>query len=289
MRYYRMCVLLAALLLLLTGCSAAPVPAVSDPSAPVQGGLSADSAPTDAAKETKGAPEMEEIFGCEAYPLKNADGSTLLANYLEESEAGRKSGYWPVVVYLSENLNEVIDNCFERAGGVDSYVNAVLLRDHSNGKERLEARFQDLEAVMGKEALEISDSELTAFSGQLSGITAFPAAGLFSGEAWLLRVPAEQPYEVFAWLPFCGWNSCPKVDDMIAICRYWYEQYGAIPAMITYDTLAFYLETPVTNRQTAKALAREQVAFCDGVFEMGGPVLYAASVLNSNFWSFWWD
>ncbi len=28
-----------------------------------------------------------------------------------------------------------------------------------------------------------------------------------------------------------GWNECPDPVDMIAVCKYWYEKFGAVPAV----------------------------------------------------------
>lgn len=49
---------------------------------------------------------------------------------------------------------------------------------------------------------------------------------------YLAEIPTVNPWEVFAWLPFGGWNDCPDSEDMMAVFQYWYEKYGAVPACI---------------------------------------------------------
>ena len=256
-------------------------------------GCCGDSVPEASAQETEENVQMEEIYGCKAIPLEDLGDRTVLDVYLAARAEGQKSGFFPMIVYEDERLTELFEYQFEIAGGREAFIASVLAGDHSGGKERLQAMYQELEAMFGSEALEIRDEELSDLltqAGRRRSASDFPSfMTSFYGSPYLLQVPAEQPWEIFAWLPNCGWNTCPDVDNMIAVCRYWYEAFGAVPALMNFDTLILYLDDPVTDLETAKALALEQTAFCDGIFEADGPVTYAASMLNSHFWVFWWD
>lgn len=108
----------------------------------------------------------------------------------------------------------------------------------------------------------------------------------------LAEIPTAHPWEIFAWLPFGGWNECPNTQDLMAITKSWYESYGAIPAVLTHDELEFQLTTPV-NKQDAMQLALEQYAFCPDVIEQGpenATVGRLADTLSKSLtWYFWWD
>lgn len=244
---------------------------------------------TEQALPTEERPPTEEIYGCPARSLKGLTRQEVYELYLQALDEGEREAYTPVVVYVNDTLTEMIEYYYQSAGSPEAYRDAVLAEEHSDGAQRLQTLYQALEDLIEPKYLEISASELEEYlaaAGRKSDC--FPAVSL-AGTPYLLQVPTQRPWEIFAWIPFCGWNSCPDVEDMMAICKYWQEQYGALPAQISYDTLSFYLPEPVTDRETAIALAREQVAFCDGVFEMGTPAYYAAAALDSHFWSFWWD
>ena len=43
----------------------------------------------------------------------------------------------------------------------------------------------------------------------------------------LVEIPVKNPWEVFAYLPFGGWNECPDTPELMAVTKYWFEQYGA--------------------------------------------------------------
>lgn len=106
----------------------------------------------------------------------------------------------------------------------------------------------------------------------------------------LAEIPAEHPWEVFAWMPFGGWNECPSDEEQMAAAKYWFEQYGAVPAVITRDVLEFDLPAP-TPRERAMELAMEQFAFCTDIVEQGcGSIGRLADGLwQSDKWFFWWD
>ncbi len=106
----------------------------------------------------------------------------------------------------------------------------------------------------------------------------------------LAEIPVKNPWEVFAWIPFGSWNACPAPEEHMAAAKYWYEKYGAAPAVMTMDVLEFSVPAPV-KREEAMALAWEQTAYCPDIVEQGcGTVGRLADCLaKSTTWFFWWD
>lgn len=106
----------------------------------------------------------------------------------------------------------------------------------------------------------------------------------------LAEIPVKHPWEVFAHVPFGGWNECPSNEEQMAIAKYWYEAYKAVPAVITRDVLEYALPAPV-GREAAMDLALEQYTFCPDIVDQGcESVGYLADTLaKSTKWYFWWD
>lgn len=106
----------------------------------------------------------------------------------------------------------------------------------------------------------------------------------------LAEIPVEHPWEVFAYIPFGGWNECPSDEEQMAAAKYWFETYKAVPAVITRDVLEYSLPAPV-GREKAMDLALEQYAFCPDIVDQGcESVGYLAdSLAKSTKWYFWWD
>ena len=106
----------------------------------------------------------------------------------------------------------------------------------------------------------------------------------------LAEIPVQNPWEIFAYLPFGGWNECPDTPDLMAAAKYWYEEYGAVPAVMTHDVLEFSVPKPVSWEQ-AKKLAVEQYTFAPDIVDQGCErVSVLANILmDSTVWFFWWD
>lgn len=235
---------------------------------------------------------MENLFGCSAQRLDRYMSSAEVTQLYHQSAAeGRQNNYTPVVVFVDDTLEETIEMAIEDAESAEEYAKSVLSNDHTNGKALLSERYAELESSYGSE-LNLDNESLDKWFSVPSNdddLTFLPDISRHGGEAYLVKVPTKNPYEIFAWIPFGGWNDCPDTDEMIAVCKHWYENYGAVPAMITHDTLTFYLERPVDSKETTVNLAKEQCAFCSEVIGMGGIGSYAAMTYNGCSWNFWWD
>lgn len=105
----------------------------------------------------------------------------------------------------------------------------------------------------------------------------------------LARIPVRHPWEVFAHLPFGNWNDCPDTPQLMAVARYWFEKFGAVPAVMTHDELDFALPKPI-GRELAVQTALEQYVFCPDMDQNHESVGALADTLRqSKIWYFWWD
>ena len=108
----------------------------------------------------------------------------------------------------------------------------------------------------------------------------------------LAKIPVKNPWEIFAYLPFGNWNECPDTPQLMAAAKYWFEQYGAVPAAMSHDELEFLLPAPVP-REKAMDAAVELYGFCPDVIDQGpedATVGALADVLRqSTVWHLWWD
>ncbi len=108
----------------------------------------------------------------------------------------------------------------------------------------------------------------------------------------LAKIPVKNPWEIFAYLPFGNWNDCPDTPGLMAAAKYWFEQYGAVPAAMSHDELEFLLPAPVPKEKAVDA-AVELYGFCPDVIDQGpedATVGALADVLRqSTVWYLWWD
>ena len=254
---------------------------------------------------------------CEYFPSMQSD-EPLMEAYHMARDRGQKEGFIPVFVVIddfrSDNLNAEDINKKSATGEGAEYRQKLLSTTLEDGKETLDKILKEykermeeygmspdeLEGMFGDEdidleelgeMLDMDEFELAEMSDDEQSESFY---GLKNGDktnpALLVEVPVKNPWEIFAYLPFGGWNECPDPETHMAVSKYWYEKYDAVPAVITMDTLEFLLPAPVPEEQ-AMELAKEQYVYCTDIVDQGiGEVhLLAKTLCQSKIWFFWWD
>ncbi len=228
---------------------------------------------------------LERRFGlpCACYPPMDNDGP-LLSGYRQAKAQGEKEGFWPML--LSEEYAR---------GLLEAPDTPEKLPPVGSGKEFFQVRVDEIRREVEKSG----PDGWTQLLGEVAGgekIDRFLSYWDFRGKKTvpmvLVRVPVQNPWEVFAWLPFGGWNECPGNEEHMAVAKYWFEEYGAFPSLMTCDVLEYSLpsQKPIP-RERAKELAVEQFIYCADIVEQGvGTVgCLADSLAQSDHWYFWWD
>ena len=233
---------------------------------------------------------------CEYFPPM-ADDDPIIAAYSYAVRCSPRDGYVPVLIVPSDTLWEILTmNTEAEKGGCEDYDfdadavvqyrEKILSQSIGNGKailaERLGERFE-------QNRMETSNDEEHSANRFISY---WNYETKKTHPLILAKIPVKNPWEVFAYLPFGGWNDCPDTAALMAVSKYWHEQHDAVPAVLTYDTLEYSVPAPVA-KESARELAAEQYAFCADIIEQGAPSMtvgkLAADLKNSNIWYFWWD
>lgn len=234
--------------------------------------------------------EIAEGFGCEYTVFEGGSDPDLVEQaYKEAFEAGKREGFYPAVLVLDEYavewLEEIIKDEYDR--------DEIIAACGDNGKTLLKERFEEYTE-------EFNEDELADFMGeetegevvnQFSGYLSFQD-GMLEADTLLLKLPVKNPWEIIAWIPMGGWNECPAPEEMISICKYWYEKYRAVPAVFTHDVMEFYAPLGLNGRDSMEA-AKEHYAFCNDRIDQGTRTYkvseLAAGLSESAVWYFWWD
>lgn len=219
--------------------------------------------------------------------------------YKKELARGKEEGFVPVLVRSDDTLAEWLGILED-----ESYSREEIIRRGKkvSGEEVLEERYaqyaEDYEEDFGSgsggsSAMDelLGDMEDGEEINNLTSFAKYSGDGI--EETILFEIPVKNPWEVIAWMPMGGWNECPAALEMMAVCRYWYETYRAVPAAFSHDELEFLLEKPIEDEETAWKLGKEHYAFCPDRVDQGtrngtiGEV--ADSIRMSDVWYFWWD
>lgn len=213
---------------------------------------------------------------------------TLTNIYREVREVGLRDGFTPVLVPADDVLEEYFSILEEDGYSVEKTLKQAAVLD---GKEILEKRLAD--CTNPEEDYGV-DLEAPDFVGELSDGGSMDSLSVLEtarGSTLLMfLLPTDKPWEAAAYIPFGGWNDCPVPEEMTAVLRYWYETWGAVPAVITHDVLEMVLPSPIPEAQVWD-VAKEQFSFTtDCVFQgMGTLGALADTLRQSTVWFFWWD
>ena len=192
-------------------------------------------------------------------------------------------------------VDELLMECFELSGEDKAQVRRELLSAPlESGAEFLQNRLSEY-----KEAVEEEPGYWDQLMGEVAGgeaIHRFLSVWDFNGEQTipiiLAEIPVKNPWEVFAYLPFGGWNECPANEEHMAVAKYWFEKYGAFPALMTHDVLEYVLpDVHGIAKEQALDLALEQYAYCNDIVDQGVETVgrLADGLAKSSYWYFWWD
>ena len=116
-------------------------------------------------------------------------------------------------------------------------------------------------------------------------------AGKLKPKVFLGLAKVSAPWHLPAVTKYGDWNDCPPAHEHCAIHRYWNAEYGAEILSVSPDVIECIVERPPRTRDTALALAWQQCFYCfDVVLQCAGTVeRLAATLLDSEYWYFWWD
>lgn len=215
----------------------------------------------------------------------------------------RKGEHFPVFVIPSDTLLETLimnsdpdaqSNDDEwSAENVQQFRAAMLEADTSDGERRLGDLINITREVL--EEPEAFESMLHEEGGVVESqdriISWWDYDTGMTRHIVLAMIPVMRPWQIMAWLPFGGWNDCPNNESLMSIARLWYEKYGAVPAVISSDSMEFVLQSPVPENE-ALDLAIKHYAFCPDIIEQSDGITipsHAEALKKSLSWPFWWD
>lgn len=239
---------------------------------------------------------------CTYFPSM-ADDDPIMCAYEYAGKNAAHEGFVPMLIAVDETLWECLmlnsdpahegddDHAFD-PDAVAAYRQSQLAAPLPDGRMVLEDGMAERRA----EAEDDSKDWDTEVVGRMEGgFNNHRFSGYWNSETdmthpvILARIPVRHPWEVFAHLPFGNWNDCPDTPQLMAVARYWFEKFGAVPALMTHDELDFALPKPI-GRELAVQTALEQYAFCPDMDQNHESVGALADTLRqSKIWYFWWD
>ncbi|MBQ7783813.1 MAG: DUF4253 domain-containing protein [Oscillospiraceae bacterium] len=233
--------------------------------------------------------KIAELLGCKCShiaPCKNP--KSVWNKYLAACDGD--CDCTPLLIKVSDTLLEMLEINYSECGGAAAYRQQILSADTSGGEEFLISRYNEMcsETLLKSKADELSDTDDEYVSEGYDMSISINDDGICH-EFILAYIPVK-PWEIFAYVPFGGWNDCPDSEDIVKACRFFYEKYQAVPCLISSDVLEMYLPEPVSEGE-AFHLAELMYGFDYDIVDQGcGSIKALAELISrSRLWYFWWD
>ena len=232
--------------------------------------------------------KFKKVIDCPYRYYDTVSSDKLLKDYNESLERGKIEGFIPIIIDVNDTLLMDIE-----------FNHKYIERIRTMRKELID----NASSYEGKRWLDETLKEYQEDSEHYQKILGIPSdkgyeiQKLVLEEKYVLlaEVPVSEPWQLFAWFPFSYYNDCPDNKTLANVGKYWFEQYGAVPAFIEHNMLWMTVPRPVSDAQSLN-LAKEQYAFCPNRFEVSyiQTILQtihalADSLRKSTVWKFRWE
>ena len=216
----------------------------------------------------------------------DATPQSVMQTWLDAYERGKLEGFHPLLLEINENLIDSLEEVMNDTDSFDRQQSLLLNEPITDAKEFLRLELEDLkESYVSDGGLEEWEENVVGVDLQFEALHDF---NFSSDNILLVEIPIQQPWQIFAHIPFGGWNGCPEEAEHMAVAKYWYEKYDAVVAHMSSETLEYYVPQPVSI--DTMSLAEEQLGYCPDILQNDINLTTLARMNQaSNVWSFWWD
>lgn len=245
------------------------------------------------------AKDFVAFFDCDYEYFPKSSYEDLMEKFEDCVKEGKEKGYVPVIVTVDDTLLESFTlNVFD-----DEEFSLEKVREYR--KEYVSKKLEDGKSLLAelvkekKEEFADDDISWQEIVGEFedlgndklnSPISFLNYQSDEPEELFIVKVPVKNSWEIFAWLPMGAWNDCPDTESLMAISKYWYEQFGASPIAMTHDVLEYEVKKIITDDKLAMNTAIDMYGFCPDInqnFDTIGK--FAGTLVDSSVWYFWWD
>ena len=221
------------------------------------------------------------IFDMWNLPFERVSGNEkqLMERFLKAQAEGREQGYVPVIFMETDSdmLESACEDALDEFGDMDAFAGSV----------RAQAQTVDAKTYHCDEWERIQvDRAAGLFDDMEDGETEDGFALEGAKRMFLLKVPVDQPWQVFERIPFGGFGSCPENGVHMAFARHWNELYGAVPAIISDCSVQYLLLATITADD---GLNDQLINYCPSLTEYIHPDSFADQFAPVKVWFFFWD
>ncbi len=233
--------------------------------------LEKDKTENDLPKEKDIVDTMIKFLNCRCTTyMPSKDDTEIMRAYHSARIRGKKEGFIPLLIVPDKKLLNVMtlvsssrsseDECGFNLAAVSEFRKIMPAQNLDNGRIMLHKMIMKQGRKFDEIIGTITDGEpLTRFLSYWNYNTGNIKPVI------LAEIPVKNPWEVFAWAP--PRPERPDYIELMAAAKYWYQRYGALPAVISSDTIEFFLKYPVGDDDCME-LAAEIYGLCPDIADI---------------------
>ncbi|MGN0474095.1 MAG: DUF4253 domain-containing protein [Acutalibacteraceae bacterium] len=205
---------------------------------------------------------------------QNTPISEVNKEYTAALRYGAERGCTPVIIPVTQNLVNLLGRDGEMnadIGLIRELRRALLWQiNDSAGDIIIESAYYERISELAVRGIDTSALENgNAQGASVNAFHSFAADGRTTCAVILAQLPTVNPWEVFVWLPVGGVNGAPADNELICISRLWNEMCGAIPSVIGFGVIEYFIPRGKPDQNTATEIAKGHFAVCpDRVLRM---------------------
>ncbi len=195
------------------------------------------------------------------------DINDLNRKFLYALHYGTEWGYSTVMIPVSQKLADKL--CLDENGTPVSTEQLRHTRKQALSQaidlpgNIIDEKYRQKTAVMASKGIDINEFEHADIPGAaINCFSSFVKNGLTTRDLLLVQVPVSKPWQVFAWLPVGGAEGMPSNEELMTASKEWYEICGAVPAVLDYATVEYFVPNGRPSYDDALRIARGHFALC---------------------------
>ena len=213
---------------------------------------------------------VQAYIDCRSKLIRSGtDVGEVIQKYLDAMRYGAEWGFSTVIIPVTEALAE---HLYSVGDGQPLQIDRLRQKrretlqsglPEKDGRALLDEAYRYKIRYMAERNIDVdSFLQSTAQGSAVNCFSSFVSRGKMTCDIVLAQIPTRQPWEVFVWLPVGGVNGAPADEDLMAISEEWYRICGAVPAVLGYGTVEYYLPDGQLDRRQAAQIAMDQFAVC---------------------------
>lgn len=186
--------------------------------------------------------------------------------YLSVLRYCMEHGSTPVLIPASQQMFSYL--CGGGAGfGINnvrqSRRSTLWQLNDSAGESMISNSYEEKAKYLVYKGINMNDFENGSAQGvAVNCFSSFVSSGKTNCDVVLAQVPTANPWEIFVWLPVGGLNGSPSNNELICVSKYWNELCSAVPAVVGYGIVEYFVPRGKPDRHTALEIAKGHFSIC---------------------------